>query len=113
MCCVQQNKNPFKARLLKGLAFFCLKFCRKRPIGGLSSSMGWFSTFFLSLCGLPEAVHSVLTKSSDTPWSLLIFWGLGELCAIFYVLPKRDWPLLLNYLFNCVCILTIIFAGKL
>ena len=110
---MQSNKTSFKARLLKGLAFFCLKFLKFVPIKDLSPVTGWLSTLFLSLCGLPEAVHSILEGHSGAPWSLLILWGLGEVFAVVYVWPRRDWPLLLNYGLNILTILTIILAGKL
>jgi len=40
-------------------------------------------------------------------WFFLWAWLIGELCMIVYVLPKWDWPLLINYLFNLACLLVI------
>lgn len=74
---------------------------------------GWLATICFTICAVPEAISAVTVGSSGVPWSMLLLWGLGEIFAIVYITPKKDWPLLVNYVFNLICILTIIIWGKL
>jgi uncharacterized protein with PQ loop repeat len=75
----------------------------------LLSLVGWVGAILLAFCGLPQAVHSFRTKSSDgVTWGLISMWGLGEVFTIIYVFPKMDWPLLFNYAANIVFISVIL-----
>lgn len=65
--------------------------------------VGWVGAALLAFCGLPQAVHSWRTGSSDgVTWGLISMWGIGEVLTLVYVLPKMDWPLLFNYAANIV-----------
>lgn len=69
------------------------------------SVAGWIGATLLAFCGLPQAIHSWRTGSSDgVTWGLISMWGLGEVFTIVYILPKMDWPLLFNYSANIVFI---------
>lgn len=72
--------------------------------------MGWASTLCFSLCAIPQAWTSYKQKHSDgVSWGLLVLWLLGEIFATIYVLPKKDAPLLVNYAFNMMFIVVIIY----
>lgn len=63
--------------------------------------LGWIGALLLAFCGLPQAVESWRTKSSEgVTWGLLVMWGLGEILTLIYVMPKMDMPLLFNYSAN-------------
>jgi uncharacterized protein with PQ loop repeat len=71
--------------------------------------IGWFGGILLAICGLPQAVQSVRTKSSNgLAWGFLLLWFFGEFFTFLYILPKNDWPLMLNYSFNLIFVLIII-----
>jgi uncharacterized protein with PQ loop repeat len=71
---------------------------------------GWIGSFFLAFCGLPQAIESFKTKSSEgITWGLLIMWTLGEIFTLIYIFSKKDLPLLLNYLMNIVFLSTIVY----
>lgn len=64
-------------------------------------SWGWLSTICFSLCGAPQAYLSYRNKHSDgVSWGLLILWTLGEIFGLIYMVPKADFPIIVNYLVN-------------
>lgn len=71
----------------------------------LTEILGWSGSILLAFCGLPQAVQSFRTGSSDgVNWGLILMWGVGEVLVLLYVLPRMDWPLLFNYAANIVFI---------
>jgi len=68
-------------------------------IGAIGSAM-------LAICGLPQAIQSVKSKSSSgISSSFLILWGVGEILVILYVLnTTKDTILLINYIFNIIIV---------
>ena len=67
--------------------------------------IGWIGSILLAFCGLPQAIESYKTKSSEgLTWSFLIMWGVGEIFTIIYILPKWHWPLIFNYTANIIFI---------
>ena len=73
-------------------------------------NIGWLGSLLLAVCGLPQAVESYRTKSSaGLTWGFIIMWFVGELCTFIYVLPKMDFPLLVNYSANIIFLSVIIY----
>lgn len=71
--------------------------------------LGWIGSFLFAMCGAPAAYASYKEgHSNGMNWAFLLMWFGGEVCTILYVLPKQDWPLLFNYLFNFVFLCVII-----
>lgn len=71
----------------------------------MTELVGWVGSILLAFCGLPQALHSWRTKSSDgVSWGLVLMWGLGEVLTLFYVFPRMEWPLIFNYAANIVFI---------
>lgn len=70
------------------------------------SFIGIIGSLMLALCGLPQAIQSIKTKSSAGVNSLFLWlWGIGEILLIIYVLKtSNDFILLVNYLFNVLII---------
>lgn len=67
--------------------------------------VGWVGSLCLGLCGLPQAIKCYQTKSAkDISAMFLLLWLTGEICTLIYVIPKWDWPLIINYLFNIILI---------
>ena len=73
-------------------------------------NIGWLGSILLAFCGLPQAIESIKTKSSEgLTWGFIIMWFLGEICTFVYILPKLDLPLLFNYTANIIFLSIIIF----
>lgn len=71
--------------------------------------IGWLGSLFLSICGIPMAVKSWRDKHSDGVSHLFLwFWFLGEVLLLIYVLPKLDYPLIMNFAVNIISVLVII-----
>jgi len=74
---------------------------------------GWLSTICFSLCALPQAYRCYKTKDATGLSSIMLaLWFIGEICAIIYVLPSQNIPLLTNYVINLI-ILSYIIKVKL
>jgi uncharacterized protein with PQ loop repeat len=73
-------------------------------------NIGWVGSILLAFCGLPQAIESYKTKSSEgLTWGFIGMWFIGEICTFVYILPKMDLPLLLNYTANIIFLSIIIF----
>ena len=76
-------------------------------------NIGWIGSLLLALCGLPQAIESYKTKSSEgLTWGFILMWFVGELCTFVYIIPKMDLPLLVNYSAN-ICFLLVIIYFKI
>lgn len=68
-------------------------------------TVGWTGGFLLAMCGIPQALNSIEEgHSQGITWGMLIMWLLGELLLLAYVVPKLDWPLILNYCSNILIV---------
>lgn len=73
-------------------------------------NIGWIGSLLLAFCGLPQAIESYKTKSSEgLTWGFIAMWFIGELCTFAYILPKMDLPLLVNYSANILFLIIIIY----
>ena len=73
-------------------------------------NIGWIGSLLLALCGLPQAIESYKTKSSEgLTWGFILMWFIGELCTFAYIIPKMDFPLLVNYSANIIFLIIIIY----
>ena len=71
--------------------------------------IAWISGLLLGACAVPEVIHTVQKGTNDSSWIFLLMWGLGEIGFFIYVLPKRDYPLLFNYVLNIILISILIY----
>ena len=72
--------------------------------------IGWIGSILLAFCGLPQAIESYRTKSSEgLTWGLLLMWFWGEIFTIIYIIPKWHWPLIFNYTANIIFLVIIIY----
>jgi uncharacterized protein with PQ loop repeat len=72
--------------------------------------IGYIGSIMLAICGLPQAIESYKTKSSEgLTWGFLALWFFGEILTFVYVLPKMDLPLLINYSANLLFLSVIIY----
>jgi uncharacterized protein with PQ loop repeat len=73
-------------------------------------NIGWIGSLLLAFCGLPQALESWKTKSSDgLTWGFISMWFIGEICTFIYIIPKMDLPLLFNYSANIIFLIVIIY----
>lgn len=71
---------------------------------------GWLSSLLFCICGAPQAYLSFREKTSaGISTSFLLLWIGGELLGIIYILPKNDYPILINYLINLIFISIILY----
>jgi uncharacterized protein with PQ loop repeat len=71
--------------------------------------IGYMSSILLGFCGLPAAIESIIKKQCNIPYSLIIPWYLGEICATIYLLGTEISPLIWNYLVNIILISIMIY----
>jgi hypothetical protein len=63
----------------------------------------------LATCAIPQAFLVFRQGHANGVSSLLLLlWGGGELLTLAYVLPKLDWPLIMNYTVNLFSIAVIV-----
>jgi len=66
-------------------------------------TVGWIGAVLFAICGLPQAWQCYHDgHSRGLNWFFLAAWLGGEILTIIYIWPKRDYPLLFNYLLNLV-----------
>ena len=71
--------------------------------------VGWVGSILFAICAIPQARLCYKQGHSDgLDWIFLLCWLFGEILVTIYVIPKRDWPLLLNYGVNLLCLFVII-----
>lgn len=79
--------------------------------------IGWIGAFLFAVCAVPQVVKTWRSKSaSDLSWLFLLFWLFGELLTLIYILIDdyiesiTHFPLYINYAFNTVLVLYLIYA---
>ena len=72
--------------------------------------IGWLGSILLAFCGLPQAIESYKTKSSEgLTWGFIGMWFIGEIMTFIYVLPQMVLPLIFNYTANIIFLAIIIY----
>ena len=72
--------------------------------------IGWLGSILLAFCGLPQAIESYKTKSSEgLTWGFIGMWFIGEIMTIIYILPQMVLPLIFNYTANIIFLAIIIY----
>jgi len=73
-------------------------------------TIGYIGSILLAICGLPQAIESYKTKSSEgLTWGFILLWFFGEIFTFAYILPKMDLPLLINYSVNIIFLIIILY----
>ena len=80
---------------------------------------GWVGAFLFTICAIPQVIKTYKTKKADnlSMWFLL-FWLGGEIFTTFYIiiddilLGITHFPLYINYVFNGILVLYLIYAKK-
>lgn len=81
--------------------------------------IGWLGSGMLSICAVPQVYRTWKTKSAgDLSWGFLLLWFFGEIFTFLYILVSDfsndifHLPLYLNYLFNTLLVVYLIYAKK-
>lgn len=81
--------------------------------------IGWIGAFLFAICAVPQVVKTWRTKKAgDLSMLFLVFWLLGELLTFTYIiiddvlLEITHFPLYLNYFFNTLLVLYLIYAKR-
>jgi uncharacterized protein with PQ loop repeat len=79
--------------------------------------LGWIGAFLFAFCAVPQVIKTYRTKKADDlSWLFLLFWLFGELLTLIYIVVDdiihEIWhlPLYMNYTFNTVLVLYLIYA---
>ncbi len=74
-------------------------------------TIAWLGSAMLAVCGLPQAVKTIRTKSAkDLSALFLALWLGGEICLTVYTLVVlKSAPLLFNYVGNIVLLLPVVY----
>ncbi len=79
--------------------------------------IGWIGGITLSICALPQVIHTYKTKNtSGLSSTYLLLWLKGELLTLGYILihdfeqEQFQTPLYLNYLLNLLMACYLIYA---
>jgi len=72
--------------------------------------IGWMAAILFGLCALPQVLLCIEQGHAQGLSSLTLnMWFFGELCGLYYVWPDKKWPLTVNYTFNILLLLIIIY----
>ena len=75
----------------------------------MMETIGFMGSVLLAICGVPELVRTIKDNKCHLGWNFLLLWFGGELFMLIYILPMNDLPLLLNYIFNTLLLLVMLF----
>jgi uncharacterized protein with PQ loop repeat len=85
----------------------------------INEAIGWIGGTIMSLCAVPQVYRTWKTKKAeDLSWGFLLMWFWGEIFLCFYIVFKDfetnvfHIPLYLNYLFNTLLVVYLIYAKK-
>ncbi len=62
--------------------------------------IGVIGSLLLSIAGIPEVIRTIKDRRCHLGLNFLSIWFAGEIFMLIYVIPLKDIPLLLNYVFN-------------
>jgi uncharacterized protein with PQ loop repeat len=72
-------------------------------------ALGYIGGLCLALCGVPLAWATLRAgHAKGLDLGFLLLWFFGEVLTIIYILPKQDYPLLLNYGLNLTLLIIIL-----
>jgi len=82
-------------------------------------AFGWVGAFLFATCAVPQVMKTWQSqKANDLSMLFLLFWLGGELFSMFYILiddyltKTTHFPLYLNYTFNIILVLYLLYAKK-
>lgn len=77
-------------------------------MNNLYELVGYSGSICLAVCSLPQALLSIRQGHSEgISLGFLFLWTIGEILTLTYIIPKADFPLLLNYTTNILLLLII------
>ena len=75
----------------------------------MMETIGFIGSILLGVCGIPEVVRTIKDNKCHLGWNFLLLWFGGELFMLTYIIPMKDLPLLLNYVFNTLLVGVMLF----
>lgn len=85
----------------------------------INEYIGWIGSFFFAVCALPQVIKTFkIKKADDLSWLFLILWFFGEIFVSVYLLTDdiklgiTHFPLYINYGFNIVLVVYLLYAKK-
>lgn len=84
---------------------------------GIHEGIGWLGAVLFSMCAVPQVIKTWRTKKAeDLSWLFILFWLWGEIFTFTYIIIDNiqtgnfQLPLYLNYTFNTVLVLFLVYA---
>lgn len=81
--------------------------------------LGWTGSLLFATCAIPQVIKTWQSKKADDlSWLFLLFWLAGEALSLAYIIiddlliKTSHFPLYVNYIFNFVLVLYLIYAKK-
>jgi uncharacterized protein with PQ loop repeat len=76
--------------------------------------IGWIGALFLAVCAAPQAYKSYVEKKTEgVSITFLSLWYLGEVLTLIYIcFTSVQIPLVINYVFNILCLTVIIYYWR-
>ena len=75
--------------------------------------IGWVGATMFAMCAVPQAWMCFKQKHAEgISWMFLMMWFWGEVLSFVYVFPSGKLPLLVNYIFNFLLLLVILYYKK-
>lgn len=85
----------------------------------IHNAIGWLGAALFAVCALPQVMKTWKSKKADDlSWLFLLFWLFGEIFTFIYIvaddliLKTTHFPLYINYSFNIVLVLYLVYAKK-
>ncbi len=66
--------------------------------------IGYIGSMFLAINAVPELIRTINDDRCHVGWPMLVLWFLGEIFMTIYAIQLKNFPLILNYVFNFIIV---------
>lgn len=71
--------------------------------------IGYIGSIFLTINAIPELIRTINDGRCHIGWPMLVLWFIGEVFMTIYAISLSNMPLILNYVFNFVVVVVMLF----
>ena len=71
--------------------------------------IGYIGSIFLTINAIPELIRTINDGRCHIGWPMLVLWFIGEVFMTIYAFSLSNMPLILNYVFNFVVVVVMLF----
>ena len=73
------------------------------------NTIGLIGSLLLAFCSIPELYRTIKDGRCHIGWGFMLMWFFGEVLCLFYVIGLKELPLILNYGFNVVILIIMLY----